>query len=131
MLADVGARYTPGRGIPSAASITQSPAPWSRASLSPRRPPGWCRSCAWRDPDERESGATEDRLREQLDAVFEAAGAGAMADAVLAYEPVWAIGTGRTASPEQAQAVHAFLRGEVARRDAAIADSLPCCTAAA
>lgn len=45
--------------------------------------------------------------------------------AVIAYEPVWAIGTGRTASPEQAQEVHAFLRGEVARRDATIASSLP------
>ena len=44
---------------------------------------------------------------------------------MVAYEPVWAIGTGRTASPEQAQAVHAFIRGEIAARDAKIADSLP------
>ncbi len=42
----------------------------------------------------------------------------------LAYEPVWAIGTGRTASPAQAQEVHAFLRGEIAQRDARIAGSL-------
>jgi triosephosphate isomerase len=44
---------------------------------------------------------------------------------VLAYEPVWAIGTGRTASPEQAQEVHAFIRGELAAHDARIAGSLP------
>ena len=44
---------------------------------------------------------------------------------VIAYEPVWAIGTGLTASPEQAQEVHAFIRGEIAARDAKIAGSLP------
>ena len=43
----------------------------------------------------------------------------------MAYEPVWAIGTGRTATPEQAQAVHAFIRGEAKARDATIAGSLP------
>ncbi|MBA3931324.1 MAG: triose-phosphate isomerase, partial [Xanthomonas sp.] len=46
-------------------------------------------------------------------------------NAVVAYEPVWAIGTGLTATPAQAQAVHAFIRGEVAARDARIAGSLP------
>ena len=49
----------------------------------------------------------------------------AFANAVVAYEPVWAIGTGLTATPEQAQAVHAFIRGEVAAHDATIAGSLP------
>lgn len=44
--------------------------------------------------------------------------------AVLAYEPVWAIGTGRTASPQQAQEVHAFLRGRVAGEDAGVASKL-------
>jgi triosephosphate isomerase len=43
---------------------------------------------------------------------------------VIAYEPVWAIGTGRTATPDQAQSVHAFIRGRIAARDAAIADGL-------
>ena len=46
-------------------------------------------------------------------------------NAVIAYEPVWAIGTGKTASPEQAQEVHAFIRSEVAAFDAKIASSLP------
>ena len=48
-----------------------------------------------------------------------------MRNAVLAYEPVWAIGTGRTASAEQAQEVHAFLRGRLAQRDASVAQALP------
>ena len=56
----------------------------------------------------REAGQTQDVVARQLDAVLAGGGLG---DAVLAYEPVWAIGTGRTATPEQAQDVHAFLRG--------------------
>jgi triosephosphate isomerase len=55
---------------------------------------------------EREAGRTEEVVARQLGAVK-------FGGAVLAYEPVWAIGTGRTATPEQAQAVHAFLRGKV------------------
>jgi triosephosphate isomerase (TIM) len=81
--------------------------------------------CVGESLEERESGRTEQRLRAQLAAVLDAGGAGALEGAVLAYEPVWAIGTGRTASPEQAHAAHAFLRGEVAARDARIAGSLP------
>jgi len=57
--------------------------------------------------------------------VFELGGAGVLQDAVVAYEPVWAIGTGLTATPGQAQAVHAFIRGQVGERDAKIANSLP------
>jgi triosephosphate isomerase len=60
----------------------------------------------------------------QLDAVIGAAGIGALANAIVAYEPVWAIGTGKTASPEQAQAVHAFIRSKIAGLDAAIAGGL-------
>ncbi len=74
---------------------------------------------------EREAGQTEAVIGAQLHAVLDAAGVAAFAQAVVAYEPVWAIGTGRTASPEQAQAVHAFIRGEIAGRDATIAGSLP------
>jgi triosephosphate isomerase len=73
---------------------------------------------------EREDGRTEAVIAAQLAPVFELAGVSALQGAVVAYEPVWAIGTGRTATPEQAQAVHAFIRGEIAERDAKIAGSL-------
>jgi len=62
---------------------------------------------------ERDSGRTEQVVERQLQAVLDVNGGKSFAKAVLAYEPVWAIGTGRTASPEQAQAVHAFLRAKV------------------
>lgn len=81
--------------------------------------------CVGETLEEREAGATEAVIAAQLAPVFAAAGDRALEDAILAYEPVWAIGTGRTASPEQAQAVHAFIRGEAAARDARIAGLLP------
>lgn len=70
---------------------------------------------------ERESGATEQVVARQMDAVLQKAGAGSLRDAVVAYEPVWAIGTGKTATPEEAQAVHRFIRGLVARADEGVA----------
>jgi triosephosphate isomerase len=73
----------------------------------------------------REAGQTEYCIEKQLQPVIQLAGIAAFADAVLAYEPVWAIGTGRTASPAQAQEVHAFIRGEIRALDATIAGSLP------
>jgi triosephosphate isomerase len=79
--------------------------------------------CVGETLEQRESGATEAILQRQLGAVLDASGIGAFAAAVIAYEPVWAIGTGRTATPEQAQAAHAFLRGQLAARDAKIANS--------
>ena len=81
--------------------------------------------CVGESLAEREAGETEAVVGRQLDAVLAAAGAAAFGRAVLAYEPVWAIGTGRTASSGQAQAVHAFLRGKVAALDAIVARSLP------
>jgi len=81
--------------------------------------------CVGESLHEREAGQTWWRLEEQLDAVFAAGGPTVFDGAVVAYEPVWAIGTGRTASPDQAQEVHAFIRGEVKARDARIAGSLP------
>jgi triosephosphate isomerase len=66
--------------------------------------------CVGETLEQREAGRTEEVVAAQLDAVLKQAKFG---DAVLAYEPVWAIGTGRNATPEQAQAVHKFLRARV------------------
>ncbi len=74
--------------------------------------------------EERENGVTEKVVARQLDAVIELAGVASFAKAVVAYEPVWAIGTGKTASPEQAQAVHAFIRSKIAGLDEDIAKKL-------
>jgi triosephosphate isomerase len=74
--------------------------------------------------EEREQGITEQVVSRQLDAIIDLEGVGALADAVIAYEPVWAIGTGKTASPQQAQDVHAFIRGMIAREDAAVAEKV-------
>jgi triosephosphate isomerase (TIM) len=80
--------------------------------------------CVGESLDEREAGVTEAVVSRQLDAVIDAAGGGSLAKAVVAYEPVWAIGTGKTASPEQAQAVHAFIRGKIAALDEGVANQL-------
>ena len=80
--------------------------------------------CVGESLDEREAGVTKAVVARQLDAVINAAGVGSLAKAVIAYEPVWAIGTGKTASPEQAQAVHAFIRGKIAVLDSGVANQL-------
>jgi triosephosphate isomerase (TIM) len=74
--------------------------------------------------EEREQGITEQVVSRQLDAVIQLEGVAALADAVIAYEPVWAIGTGKTASPQQAQDVHAFIRGKIAALDAGVAEKV-------
>lgn len=73
---------------------------------------------------ERQAGMTLEVVRRQLMAVVDCAGIAGFERALLAYEPVWAIGTGQTATPEQAQEVHAALRGLLASRDAAVAQQL-------
>ena len=73
---------------------------------------------------EREGGITEEVCARQIDAAFTALGDNAFADSVIAYEPVWAIGTGKTASPEQAQSVHAFIRQHLAKKNADVAEKV-------
>ena len=73
---------------------------------------------------EREAGITGEVVTRQLDAVLARSGVAALAKAVVAYEPVWAIGTGKTTSPQQAQEVHALIRARVTRDDAAVAGGL-------
>lgn len=73
---------------------------------------------------EREAGITTAVVVRQMDAVLAVAGVAALGQAVVAYEPVWAIGTGKTATPLQAQEVHAMIRTRVARDDKAVAEGL-------
>lgn len=70
---------------------------------------------------EREAEQTEAVIRRQLESVLDVVGINAFGTVVVAYEPVWAIGTGKTASPEQAQAVHAFIRGLLAQASESVA----------
>ena len=80
--------------------------------------------CVGETLEERERGATREVVARQLEAVLDLAGVAAFARAVVAYEPVWAIGTGKTASPEQAQEVHAFIRDRIMTRDAIISGAV-------
>ncbi len=80
--------------------------------------------CVGETLDQREAGLTEQVVGEQLDAVIELAGVEVLADSVLAYEPIWAIGTGKTATPQQAQDVHVFIRNRIASHNVKIAVEL-------
>ncbi|MDH3894084.1 MAG: triose-phosphate isomerase [Chromatiales bacterium] len=77
--------------------------------------------CIGETLQERQAGATMTVVRRQLDAVLNTVGADGFAGAIVAYEPVWAIGTGQTATPEQAQEVHAEIRARLANADAKLA----------
>jgi triosephosphate isomerase len=77
--------------------------------------------CVGETLEQREAGETEAVIGRQLQAVLAVNGVASFDTAVIAYEPVWAIGTGRTATPEQAQQVHAFIRSQLAKEDAMIA----------
>ncbi len=80
--------------------------------------------CVGETLQQRQAGATEAVIRQQLDAVLAAVSDEDLARGIIAYEPVWAIGTGHTASPEQAQEVHAVIRRTVLARSARIAGEL-------
>jgi triosephosphate isomerase len=81
--------------------------------------------CVGEQLADRDAGRTHEVIERQLEAVLSVVEPQALSRAVVAYEPVWAIGTGRNATPEQAQDVHAFIRGRIAARDDKIAAALP------
>lgn len=80
--------------------------------------------CVGETLEEREQGRTFAVIDEQLKAVLDLCGVESLAKAVIAYEPVWAIGTGRTATTEQAQEVHAYIRGQIAALSPEVAAGL-------
>ena len=80
--------------------------------------------CVGETLDQREAGLMEQVVSEQLDAVIELVGVEVLADSVLAYEPIWAIGTGKTATPQQAQDAHIFIRKRIASQNPTIAAEL-------
>lgn len=80
--------------------------------------------CVGESREQREADKTDAVVGAQIDAVLSRCGISGFAEAVVAYEPVWAIGTGLVATPEQAQRVHAFIRARLARHDATIASRI-------
>ncbi len=81
--------------------------------------------CIGETLEQRQAGQLQSVIDEQLDAVINEIGIEAVGDAVIAYEPVWAIGTGQSASAEQAQEVHAMIRSKLQALDAAVAEKTP------
>lgn len=80
--------------------------------------------CIGESEAENEAGKTEEVCARQIDAVINLLGVEAFNGAVIAYEPIWAIGTGKSATPAQAQAVHAFIRGHIAKKSQVVADQV-------
>ncbi|CAG0911813.1 unnamed protein product, partial [Cyprideis torosa] len=80
--------------------------------------------CVGETLEQREAGQVEEVIATQLDTLLEVGGIEAFRQLVVAYEPVWAIGTGKTATPDQAQDVHALIRAKISAHDASIADAL-------
>ena len=80
--------------------------------------------CVGETLEQRESGSTEQVVAEQLVAAIERNGIAAVGSSVIAYEPVWAIGTGKTATPEQAQDVHRYIRSVLAQHDPSVAEKV-------
>ncbi|MFT6030651.1 MAG: triosephosphate isomerase, partial [Oleiphilaceae bacterium] len=75
--------------------------------------------------EHREAGKTEAVVEEQMNAVIELLGIDSFHNIIVAYEPVWAIGTGMTATPEQAQAVHLFIRNLLGKSSENVAQKTP------
>ena len=80
--------------------------------------------CVGETLEQREKGTTMQVVQQQLDAVIDALGIDALKQVVVAYEPVWAIGTGVTATPEQAQEVHSAIRAHLRNKNAQIAEKI-------
>lgn len=81
--------------------------------------------CVGETLEERETGKTLDVIREQIVSALKELNEQQLKNVVVAYEPVWAIGTGKTATPEQAQEVHAFIRKEIAGMSESVAELMP------
>ncbi|SER59599.1 triosephosphate isomerase (TIM) [Nitrosomonas sp. Nm51] len=77
--------------------------------------------CVGETLEQRDSDTTEQVIDEQLKAILTLAGVDSMRNAVIAYEPVWAIGTGKTATPQQAQDIHRFIRQGIAKQNSELA----------
>lgn len=80
--------------------------------------------CVGETLEQREAGTTEQVIEDQLTAIIRLAGIESLSQAIVAYEPIWAIGTGKTASPQQAQDVHSYIRTGIAKENASIAREL-------
>lgn len=124
MLADFGCRYVIVGHSERRSFFGESDAVTAAKFLAARRTGLIPVLCVGETLAEREAGITEKVVMRQIDAVLSTSGIAAFADAVVAYEPVWAIGTGRTASPAQAQEVHALIRARFSGEDAVIGNQL-------
>lgn len=124
MLNDVGCRYVIVGHSERRALYGESDSVVARKFLAAQKAGLIPVLCVGETLEEREQGVTNAVISRQLSTVLDLSGVEAFANAVVAYEPVWAIGTGKTASPEQAQEIHAFIRGLIGERDATIADSI-------
>jgi triosephosphate isomerase len=124
MLADVGCRFVIVGHSERRALYREDDALVARKFVAVQRQGLVPILCVGESLEERERGATLEVVTRQLAAVLGAAGVAGFSAAVVAYEPLWAIGTGRTATPEQAQEIHALIRGRIAEKDATIASSL-------
>jgi len=124
MLQDVGCRYTLAGHSERRAMYGDTNALVARKFVAAQSRELIPILCVGEQLSEREAGQTNEVVGAQLDAVLQLSGVQSLSAAVIAYEPVWAIGTGRTATPEQAQEVHDFIRQRVAREDAKIAAGL-------